>query len=1124
MKEQNKKFSNNFQSFTNNLNNNQANKVINNNSELEKFNNSNKNDLTGKINSKNQKDINNGSKNEERPKSPVSRYNYLNSPNLKRLEKNENDIPESNNPNISEEKKIYFYFKKNLPNSSISNRGNYSPQVSSRRREVIIDYLDSDISKSELNRNINNKNNFFSVSIDTELHQDLRKENLLKNKRYKNNFNNQENKNISSIKLTDKIGINKEKYDYIDKMMKTSNSLVSKENDIKINTEGKSSYEFYSKNKKSEVNKNKNVNKMDNDKMKKPLKDYLSKKNKKVKFGDKKVINSPKYEKEKNKYINKNEKLIYLNTFSNQNNFSINEKKEKEIIKKGLNMNSIIMAKKFENKIMNNYQTKKTTNIKEKNKYDKSKKNNNKITNNKNETNNINKTNKNNENNMKNSKDIKQVEININNIEEKVFIIKEKEGIKRNEKKDNIKIDDNKDNNKFENKNSQDIVQNIIIKRDLSNRNNNAIYISKNDSKKRSVSASKIIQDDTNNNTIYISSYFGNNKNNNMNSNINIHFRKNSENLISSKTYLKNENEINNNSSKNNNPINPTFNTDIKTNNREKYFFSNIKNNKIEKINLNLDNKNYIANKQINIQENRDKQIVKNNIASITEKKIRDKKIINEQNMTNKLFKGPNNIININIKVNPKINVLNNSQKINDFKSNSNTKPKGKDFSKIIDIITNKNNNSPYKMNKNNKINQPIINNKENNNIIINMKNLNRNNSGFILLNKDDLNKNKMVNSSSSSNIINSYNKNQNNLSQFSKNNKKPSKIIIQNVVIENNAINNNIFFSNNDVPTNNYLINAFKPPFGIQNSEENNLNKEIYIQNLKKTNEITKNIIYPIKENKYFFNNINDLNYTERKPNVNLEISNKEINKRQKINKDDSFSRNQIKSPHLLRHSNSDFIQNSVEKLISSDNTSSSKLIVINSATKERRMNELKGRSRSLLSNGPKAKCLICNKLVESHLLQIHINAHPSEVFKWLYLGTFSNACDNEELRRINIKYVLNCAFECINKTLPKDIKELHLKISDNKNFDIIPFFQQANDFINQARLDGGKILIHCKLGISRSAAITIAYLIKYYGLNFNSALKFIKKQRNRINPNKGFMEQLKKYESMVQNKIKRK
>ena len=118
------------------------------------------------------------------------------------------------------------------------------------------------------------------------------------------------------------------------------------------------------------------------------------------------------------------------------------------------------------------------------------------------------------------------------------------------------------------------------------------------------------------------------------------------------------------------------------------------------------------------------------------------------------------------------------------------------------------------------------------------------------------------------------------------------------------------------------------------------------------------------------------------------------------------------------------------------------------------------------------------------------------------------------EELRRMNIKYILNCAIECKNNTLPKDIKELHLKIRDNVNFDIIPFFKQSNEFINQVRSVGGKILIHCKLGISRSAAIVIAYLIKYYGFNFNSALKFIKKQRDRINPNAGFIELLKQYE----------
>ena len=44
-----------------------------------------------------------------------------------------------------------------------------------------------------------------------------------------------------------------------------------------------------------------------------------------------------------------------------------------------------------------------------------------------------------------------------------------------------------------------------------------------------------------------------------------------------------------------------------------------------------------------------------------------------------------------------------------------------------------------------------------------------------------------------------------------------------------------------------------------------------------------------------------------------------------------------------------------------------------------------------------------------------------------------------------MNIKYILNCAIECKNTTLPKDIKELHLKIRDNINFDIIPFLNKA-------------------------------------------------------------------------------
>ena len=194
---------------------------------------------------------------------------------------------------------------------------------------------------------------------------------------------------------------------------------------------------------------------------------------------------------------------------------------------------------------------------------------------------------------------------------------------------------------------------------------------------------------------------------------------------------------------------------------------------------------------------------------------------------------------------------------------------------------------------------------------------------------------------------------------------------------------------------------------------------------------------------------------------------------------------------------------------------------MIINPSNKERRMNYLYNSSESVLANSPKVECSICHKLVETYLIKIHTNWHPTQVFNWLYLGTFSNATDLEELKRIKIKYVLNCASECINRTLPKDIIELRLKIIDDVDFDILSFVEQSNDFINKAKLSGGNILIHCKMGRSRSVSLVIAYLIKYHGYNFNSALNLIKERRNQIGPNKGFIEQLKKYENL--NKAKK-
>ena len=176
----------------------------------------------------------------------------------------------------------------------------------------------------------------------------------------------------------------------------------------------------------------------------------------------------------------------------------------------------------------------------------------------------------------------------------------------------------------------------------------------------------------------------------------------------------------------------------------------------------------------------------------------------------------------------------------------------------------------------------------------------------------------------------------------------------------------------------------------------------------------------------------------------------------------------------------------------------------------------------KELLNCISKKECILCHKILYSHLYPIHYNSHATEVYSWLYLGTFDNACDIEELRRIKATHVLNCAIECKNETLPNDIKELHLNIHDYEGFELFKFFEQANDFMNECKLSGGSVLVHCKFGISRSVAFVIAYLIKYMKYTADSALKFLTEKRKKIKPNEGFMDQLYIYQKYYYGKGK--
>jgi len=81
------------------------------------------------------------------------------------------------------------------------------------------------------------------------------------------------------------------------------------------------------------------------------------------------------------------------------------------------------------------------------------------------------------------------------------------------------------------------------------------------------------------------------------------------------------------------------------------------------------------------------------------------------------------------------------------------------------------------------------------------------------------------------------------------------------------------------------------------------------------------------------------------------------------------------------------------------------------------------------------------------------------------------------------------------------------------------LPFqhFDRTYKFIRQAHLDGGRVLVHCKMGISRSASVTISYMMKQYDKDLSDALCHVRGCRDIVKPNTGFRKQLEVYEGML-------
>ncbi|XP_027334644.1 protein-tyrosine-phosphatase MKP1-like isoform X2 [Abrus precatorius] len=132
------------------------------------------------------------------------------------------------------------------------------------------------------------------------------------------------------------------------------------------------------------------------------------------------------------------------------------------------------------------------------------------------------------------------------------------------------------------------------------------------------------------------------------------------------------------------------------------------------------------------------------------------------------------------------------------------------------------------------------------------------------------------------------------------------------------------------------------------------------------------------------------------------------------------------------------------------------------------------------------------------------------SRIAEHIYLGSDTVAKNHELLRQNGITHVLNCVGFVCPEYFKSDFVYKTLWLQDSPTEDITSILYDVFDYFEDVREQGGRVLVHCCQGVSRSTALVIAYLMWREGQSFEDAFQFVKTARAVTNPNMGFACQL--------------
>lgn len=147
-----------------------------------------------------------------------------------------------------------------------------------------------------------------------------------------------------------------------------------------------------------------------------------------------------------------------------------------------------------------------------------------------------------------------------------------------------------------------------------------------------------------------------------------------------------------------------------------------------------------------------------------------------------------------------------------------------------------------------------------------------------------------------------------------------------------------------------------------------------------------------------------------------------------------------------------------------------------------------------------------------------------PSHITDYLYIGGALAARSIYTLQHVGVTHILCLCSNEIGQSdsqYPDHFEYRNFSVSDNDDADIADLFEEACDFIDYVEYLGGKVLVHCFEGKSRSATVVLAYLMLRKGLTLSQAWTLLKKVHRRAQPNDGFAKILLNLDKRLHGKI---